>query len=396
MIAAPSEGDPMRPHGLIIVVLACLAFGRAWAGSFEITRGELKEKCPEIRYDLLDPIHLSCDGSFFVAVERIAARDTATLAERKAVARRKAAGCTRILRVFRFREDKLERVDSIDIPVTHWVNGAVGKGRRRNDVFIIGDHGNKILRVDLATGQLRTLFEYEKGVSGFKAGPFLFCHKGEFCATGWAYDREQFFRGDFLVRLKEDDRGKLNLTSSAVEKDGVRLDTIFKSGPGFTRAYCYISSERVLYNRLVPGEKATYLKLYRKGRGSITVDRGYRLMIFIGTDRNVFYGVRKEKDAPLRHYLVEVKEDGTLGKGRQIGKDDDPFTYPLISERGHVLVVTTLERDRKLTAHVGKEKEGYRLRKVIDREAQGPMKLSGDGNVLLLMNKKGLRLYHLD
>lgn len=369
----------MKNGMAIIAIAAVLMCARGWADYFEITAEELKAQ--GINYDLLDPINLSQDGSCFVACERITN------------IKRKSEGYTRTLRVIRFKDKKLDKIDTIDIPVTDWINGAVGNGKRKDEVFIIGDYGNKILKVDLNTKQIQTLLQYEKSKPGFKAGPFLLCHKGDFYATGWAYDQEQICEGDYIVKLQEDKKGQIKLTPATVGSVGVKLDSIYQEQEGYGKVYFYISGTRFLYNWIYPKEKTTRLKLYSKGEETQVIDSGYMLVIFIGTENKVFYSVIKEAKGPLRHYLVDTKN----GKRQQVGKDDDPFTYPFLSDKGDVLVVVALENQyQKVTAYVGKEKDGYALKKFLHRVDPGAMKLSGDGRTFLLMHKNGLRIHYFD
>lgn len=172
-----------------------------YADYFDITAAELEKN--GINYNLLDPINLSQDGDFFVACEKITD------------VKQKAEGYTRKLKILRFNNKKLEKVEEIRVPVTQWVNGAIGGGKRKNEVFVIGDFGNKILRIDLKAKDIQTLYQYQRGKAGFKAGPFLWSHQGIFYATGWAFDNQQYWKGDYLITFQENQKGEIDLANLA-------------------------------------------------------------------------------------------------------------------------------------------------------------------------------------
>jgi hypothetical protein len=127
-----------------------------------------------------------------------------------------------------------------------------------------------------------------------------------------------------------------------------------------------------------------------KNRQIATIDQGYMLMIFVGTEDKVFYTViYDEKPGTLKHFVRDIKSD----KVWKVGKDNDPFTYPFLSEKGDILVVVSINTQFKtMNAYCGKDKDNYHLVKFLHNFPIGAMKLSPNGKVYLVMTPEGIRV----
>ena len=144
---------------ILLVGFSFVLASSLYAGEFIVKKSELQEK--DVDYETMHPINLARDGSYFVGVEMIKDLET------------RAKGFTRALKVIRFENKKLSKVDTIEIPVTQWVNAVVND--KKDEVCVIGNYGTKIVRANLNTLQVDVLWEHKKGKEGFKAGPVLLC-----------------------------------------------------------------------------------------------------------------------------------------------------------------------------------------------------------------------------
>ena len=355
--------------GIIFLFLPCFFYGENY---FLISKADLEKNDVDIKK--LNPVNLGADGSYFVAGEGVQDLE------------KRAQGFTRMLRVLRFPKKTLSKVDTVLLPITHWVNAVVND--TKNEVLILGNHGTKILRVNLDTMELQTLWEHKKGKSGFKIGPSLLCDKGVYYATGWFYDEQQFWQGDFLVQLGIKEEKKDQFEVRFLKR--LKLDDIFiNKEEEFNKAHYYISGTELLYNIVKTKERKTHLFHY-KNKQIQTLDKGFLLDVFIGNSSKIFYSVvYEEKPEVLQHFVMDLKTK----KKWKIGADNEYYTYPFLSPRGEKLLVCVLnERYKLLTVYVAKEKENYRMDKLLHNVTIGPMHISADGNVYSLMTPQWLRI----
>lgn len=132
---------------IVFLFLPCLFHGQNY---FLISKAELEKK--DVNMSKLDPVNLAADGSYFVAVEGIYDLE------------KRAQGFTRSLRIIRFPKKVLTTVDTIPLPITHWVNAVVND--TKNEVLVLGNHGTKILKVNLDTSDVQVIWQHTKGKPG--------------------------------------------------------------------------------------------------------------------------------------------------------------------------------------------------------------------------------------
>jgi hypothetical protein len=354
-------GKTIAWMGLLLSILNALS-----AQDWLVTKEEFAKR--GINYNALQLVNLSPQGDYLTATELV--NDVKI----------KAKGVTQILHVFRCKDKKLDKVDSVQIPITQMVNSALSD--TRNEVWITGDYGNRYVRVNLGDMKPEIVFDYHKGISGFKAQAFLFAYKGEFFSTGWFYDKDQYTLGDALAKLELSKGDKLKFVKK------IDLDKLYNADASANvTTFYYVSGDLVYFNMIKPREKTTYLMAY-KNQERIVVDQAYSLGAFIGTESRVFYTAKKEEKGPLQHFIKDLQTKKTW----KIGEDNIPYTYPFMSVKGDVLVVVAISRNlNAIDAFFGDEKDNYRLKRFLKKEQAGPMKLSGNGKVYVLMRQDGLK-----
>lgn len=346
---------------LVMLTILCLSPIALWADFF-VPAAEFSKM--GVDYAKLEPVNLAYNGEYFVALEIVT--DVKV----------KAEGVTRILRLFRFNGNKIAKVESAKIPITHRVNAAVSD--RKPEVFIVGNYGTKIVRVDLTKMQVDVPFQFKKGEAGFKSQGFLFCANGAFYATGEFYDNEQYWTGDAVAKLEVNKDGKIKPILK------YNTDEVFKSfKDGMVQAFYHVSGDQVFFNLIKPEERKTYLMLY-KNKKITEIDKGELLNIFVGCENSVFYTVKNQNKQ--QHFVKNL----TTQKAWQIGTDNAEYTYPFMSDKGDILIVITITYSLKtLDAYYGKRQENYKLKRFLRRASLGPMKMSADGRTFMIMTKDG-------
>ena len=361
---------------MVIVSLLCFCqSGFAAPTHFFVDAKELEKA--GIDYTNFFPINLAHNGSYFVGSIRVTDL------------RSRVDGVCWKLGVVKFSGQKFAGVDIISLPVIHWVNGVVSD--QRDEVCVLAEHGTKILQVDLAKQKVRTIWEHQEGKPGFKAGPFLGCHRGYYFGSGWFYNNEKFWKGDYLakfyIRRKKTDADKpLFKTRKMID-----LDWLYNRAVpgGFSKSHFYVSPGQIYFNVVKPAERKTHLFVYKDGK--ITpIDKGYMLNLFIGTPDRVYYRViPEEKKKVAQHMVYDLK----TGKRWKVAKDGAQFTYPFFTDDSQRLILVEVDRKyskNTMSAYSGQAKHNYKLYKFIHRQPIGPMKVSYDGKHYLLMLRNGL------
>lgn len=348
---------------IMLILLTCI-----FADKYKVSVDDISKYNTD--YKILNPCAISNDASYFFATERIY--------DVKKIARGNAYD----LIIFRFKDKKLQTIDRIPLNIYHLVNVAYDGARHR--VFIVGDHGNKIIRIDPQNNKQKVEFEFKKGKEGFKAGPFVFCHDSKLYATGWFYDQQQNWLGDYVARI-------------AFTKQGVRfqrkasLDYLFKyrfSDRGTVRTNYYVSGDLFYFSLIDQVDKKTYLMELRNKKLT-PVDSAHIISTFTATDERIFY-ITRDADGHYHHYLKNFK----TGEKYKIGNKGDRFTYPFLEKDRLVVLKTDLQR-KTFNAYIGVEKDRYLLLRFLKNETLGAMKISQNGKYYLFMGIDGIQIGEL-
>ncbi|BBM88133.1 hypothetical protein [Candidatus Uabimicrobium amorphum] len=345
---------------ILLILITCI-----FADKYKVSVDDISQY--KVDYKILNPCAVSNDASYFFATERVY--------DVKKIARGNAYD----LIIFRFKDKKLETIDRIPLKIYHLVNVAYDSDRHR--IFIVGNRGNKIIRVDPRNNRKKVEFEYQQGQKGFKAGPFVFCHKSKLYATGWFYDEEQNWLGDYVARI-------------AFTKKGVRfqrkasLDYLFKyrfSNRGTVRTNFYVSGDLFYFSLIDQVEKKTFLMELRNKKLT-PVDKEHIISTFAATDERIFY-ITRDADGHYHHFLKNF----TTGEKYTIGRENDRFTYPFLVKDRLVVLKTDLKR-KTFNAYVGIEKDRYLLQRFIKNETLGAMKISQNAKYYLFMGIDGITI----
>lgn len=315
-----------------------------------------------INLKVIEPVNIAYNGKYFVCMENVVDLSL------------KAQGITKILHVIHFDGDKVTKVDSAQIPITHRVNAAVND--RKDEVAIIGDYGTKLVHVNLKTMAVKVPFQHRRGRGGYKMEDFLFSDRGRFYANAWRYDKDQIWKGDYIVGMSF--KGKKARFKRMYD---LKKNVTEYKNKGFHQIVYHVSGRHVLFNWVNIEEKTTTLYSFRNGKHT-EIDEGFLMRIFMGAGNNVYYQVTKKEKGPERYIMKNLDNN----KEWNIGKPGDKFTYPFMSKDGKTLIVYKPNyRRRVINAFYGKQENDFKLQRFVRFEKIAPMKFSADGSTYIMM-----------
>ncbi|WP_372371513.1 hypothetical protein [Candidatus Uabimicrobium sp. HlEnr_7] len=336
-----------------------------YADSYSIAVDDISAH--NVNYKTINPCALSNGASYFMATERVY--------DVKKVAKGNAYD----MLIFRFNNKKLVKVDRIHLKLYQLVNVAYDNIKHR--IYVVGNRGNKIIKIDALSGAQKTIFQYQKGNPGFKMGPFVICHDSKLYATGWFYDKDQNWLGDYIARIR-------------FTKKGVRfkriasLDYLFRyayTSRGTVHTNYYVSGNLFYFSLIDQIDKKTHLMEFRNKKVT-TIDSAHILSTFAANDQRIFY-ITKNKKNQYSHYLKNF----VTGEKYKIGADGDRFTYPFMV-KDRLVVLKTNIKQKTFNAYVGIEKERYLLMRFLKNETLGAMKISEDAKYYLFMSVDGMKI----
>ncbi len=358
---------------LLFLVLALLL--APVYGQWTITRGDFDKY--KIDFYQFKPALLSQKGDTFVGYEFMDIEN-----------RRK--GLVYGLRIFRFKPEGKYTVDTVLLPIAFVVSLAFTD--QEKSLIVVGNYGTKILKVNMQTLQFETIFQAQTGKPGFRTDTLVVSWANRVFLSGYFYDKDQYWIKDAVVELR------------MAEKDVKFIETVnltelyqkFKTQP---RIMYIASGDAVYFAYLKPFKSLTeedkrkgamLLVCYNKGE-LITVDRGLAIGNFAGNGDRVFYSILK--DAKTRRTYVKSFEDNQVW---EVGEKDVSYTYPFISSDSKTMVYCTVSAlDQKMNVYFARESDNFKQKEILHEVPVGPMKISGDGKLYLLMNPEGFTVDYI-
>lgn len=275
---------------LCFICIFLFFFGGKVSADFFVSSLELNNL--GINYKHMKPISLSKDGKYFLIFESV--HDHAL----------KAKKITQSLKILTIENETIGAVERIDLPIVNIVNAVVND--LKNEVVIIADYGNKIVRFNFDTLRLDILFHYKKGVAGFKSGPTLICSNGQYYTTGWFYDKNHFWKGDYLVRL--------DIENNTIKKftKAFNIGELFFVKNGFIKQFCYAGGKQIYFTFVSPKENRTTLMSLDAKKVSKKLDKGIIIVGLSGTHEHVFYAINKPSKKLIENYVLEVQGERNM------------------------------------------------------------------------------------
>lgn len=289
------------------------------------------------------------------------------------------------LRIFRLKKDKTFEIQSIPLPITFLVGVALTNNDKT--AVVVGDYGAKIVKVNLTTSEVSTIFQYEKGKPGFRTETLVVSWQDRVYLSGYFYDREQFWQGDYIVELvvpeKKEEAQFIKKTS---------LTSIYERLKLQPRIMQVISGDSVYFAflpKVQDKKNPPPMQLVGFHRNEmVEVDKALGIGNFAGTPDRIYCSIRRSP----KSWDTYIKNLQT-GKKWPLGDKDVSYTYPFISEDGKTVVFCTVDVvGQKMTAYYAQEKDGYKTKLLLKEVPIGPMKLSRDGKAYMYMSKDGVQV----
>ncbi|WP_372368364.1 hypothetical protein [Candidatus Uabimicrobium sp. HlEnr_7] len=346
---------------MIIVFVFCIQV--LFADKWDISRKELEKQ--GINYKTLINSILSEQHQFVLAYSILSKED-------------KAKGNVYALHKFTLEKDGKIGVHTVKLPIFFF--GGIALTNKGRSAIVVGNYGTKILRVSTKSLKFKTIYEYKKGVSGYKANVFTVGHRGKVFLDGYFYDENQFSQGDYIVEFIEKRKKK---TVDFVKK--IDLKKLYNKLGGVPKVMNLHTGDIAYISVPNYKERQTYLHYYNKGKTEI-VDKGLLIGAFAGAHHRLFYTVLRDKKT-RRSYVKDLKTK----KVWEFGKPQVPYTYPFISKDGKVILACTVDiKEQRMTVYVAREQDDYKLHVLLDDVSVGPFKLSNSGDYYLYYNNKGI------
>lgn len=288
------------------------------------------------------------------------------------------------LRVFRFKAEGKFTVDTILLPITFFVSIALTD--KDQSAIVVGNYGTKILKVNLKTSKVDTIFQYTPGKPGFRTENLVIGWDNKVYLSGYFYDKDQYAKNDAVVELNH---------------SAPKAENIFTQTTNLTQAYkeiggqphiMYITSGNVIYfafskpvSSLSEDEKkkGNNMILYCWNKGKLQeIDRGTAIGNFAGTTDRVYYSIFKDRKNRFT-YIKNLNDN----KVWEIGQRGISYTYPFISTDSKTVVFCTVSvLDQRMNVYFAREQDNFKFKQLLQEVTIGPMKLSGDGKIYLVMS----------
>lgn len=294
------------------------------------------------------------------------------------------------LRVFRFKPEGKFTIDTIPLPISFVVSMALTENDQT--AIVVGNYGSKILKVNLRTSKVDTIFQFTPGKPGFRTENLVISWAGKVYLSGYFYDKEQYCLNEAIVELRYADPKPENLFYQTTN-----LTEVHKQIGGQPHIMYIVNGDVVYFAYTKPPRKLTteekkagnnmYLYCWNKDK-LIEIDRGTAVGNFAGTPDRVYYSIIK--DRKTRGTYVKKLTDRKVWA---IGEKDVPYTYPFISNDGKLVIFCTVSvLDQRMNVYFAKEQENFKTQQMIQETSVGPMKLSGDGKMYLLMTPDEIKV----
>ena len=361
---------------VLTIIISFLVLNNFLNAQWFITKKDLKEN--NVNYKDFKAAILTYNGKRLIGYEFL------DLQHRK-------KGYAYALNIIDFDKDKKFKIRNVALPITFFVGITLTNNER--EAIVVGNYGTKILKVDLETLKVTTIFKYKRSQPGFRTGSLVVSWKNRVFLSGYFYDSNRYWLGDYVVELKI-----LRNKVKFIKK--INLGQIYKSLGAHPKVMQIVSGDTVyfsFYKRTKSRKRGKkqrplmYLVCYHNGRIK-TIDRGYGVGNFAGTDKKIYCSMVYKKDK----YETYIKD--LNGKSKiKVGKDNISYTYPLISDNSKTITFCTVDAlGHKMNIFYAREKDGFKRKELLFDAPVGPMKLSGDGKVYAKLGPNGVRVDFLD
>ncbi|MGM9992002.1 MAG: hypothetical protein ACI376_04020 [Candidatus Bruticola sp.] len=259
----------------------------------------------------------------------------------------------------------------------------------QKEMIIVSRSGATFARLDMKTGETKTLHEHEAGKPGFRACPeILYCVNGKMFLKGYFYDGEDFADVDCTATFDPSQNGVLAFDRVYdIELQEVKLKP---RNEVFTNVDCSFYAAK--------DQKTGNMKVYVWNPPSFKeptqIDECKEFISFWGASNRMVYAIQKSNNL----YQLALYDANT--KTKTIIIDDSPFPYKnvfLSSDGSTVLCTDTQNRVNRATYFYADKSTGWKLTPTADLGTKtvrfGPTRFADDGSYFVVYSDRGLDLY---
>lgn len=315
------------------------------------------------RLNILD---YSGDGSVFLAVERVGDLQT------------RLKGFCWNLRIFRFNsQNHLVRMNPILIPIIHFENFAVSDDGQT--MIVSGEYGSKLLKIDLTSGNVETVFSRIPGKAGFRPEGRIWYAGGAFFCKGYFLDQGGRLIKNAVVKLDLSQPNQPQFFQETWDLDDTYkhlgkplTELLISAATGFFTGKSDSGKETLYYSdngKISPLDSATAFGRVAAG--------GNRVFYTVFVDKNMFEGILRDLSSQKTWNLRENK----------------PFGLPYISKDGSVAVLGLPGTKKGFFSYFyGKQDDGFILHPIPDLQEVPRLffRLSADGKAFAGLGPQGL------
>lgn len=267
-------------------------------------------------------------------------------------------------------ELKMERakVYNLPIPRIEQANFTPDLG----NVVISSKRGSDIHKLELEKGTLTVLETHTPGQPGFRIHSDVFSlYGGKLYTIGYFYDAEDFSGAEQMVELDPSRVGKDAFTPL------VDLDPVRKPLLDNLRIASMLSPEGCLFYTHDKENGGNWtVHRWSPGGGVQIIDQG---SVVLGTWGEGPLGLYSIQRGPGSFELILV--NAQTGQKTVVHSGSEKFVNPCLSKEGNTLMVAQ-EVGNTVDYWVGQDKDGFKLRKVLEKQPAGTLRISHDGSTV--------------
>lgn len=293
------------------------------------------------------------------------------------------------LHIFKF--GKNGKIDIKEVPLKINVLIGIALNDKDKTIVVVGNYGSIILTVDLKTYRVTKVFEYRKNIAGFRTETLVVQWNNRIYLTGYFYDKEQYWEGDYLVELILPNEAKKQALEFRKKVDLRKVYDELKAQPIIMQ----VISDKMIYFviRATDANKKPIQKLMCYNNGKVQeVERGLGIGNFAGTEKKIYASILT-KDKTWDTYIKNVNNTGKVS----LGEPNICYTYPFISENAKTAMFCSVNYfNQTMNIYYAQEKDKYQKKVLYENVPMGLLKISATGNAYLRHAPDGVEVDTFD
>lgn len=292
--------------------------------------------------------------------------------------------CSRLL-IFNISGSKLKNLKEVKLPFPDipqvFVDNLFEKA------VVTGKRGTQYGLVDLVTGELKMIFQHEKGKPGFKCNGLLHFFNGNFYAFGYMYDKDQIKTFEGLAKMNLAKSGTAEMFEPILDFAKVKeLTKLSWSG------FIFGDPETLYISTVGLKEDMPYYLFSTNAKELAFIDESFEFGVFAAVGKRVFYSA-KTGPGTYKAVVKDLKENKTW----TVYDGNKPMNYQYISQAdgGKTILTCDFSFQKEVeTVYYGHEKVDFKLTAIpeLTDVPFGTLRISNNGLFYFFMNIDGLKI----